>query len=98
VHPSVSVKKFGCPSINLYGADDVTTVLPVQEQMWQAFKENGQPLEWHFFPFGGHGYVDPGAPGYNAHTADLSWPLVVDFLERHLKWSSPEVENPNLPA
>ena len=24
--------------------------------------------------------------------------LVVDFLERHLKWSSPEVENPNLPA
>jgi carboxymethylenebutenolidase len=98
VHPTVAARKIRCPSINLYGADDVTTVLPVQEQMWQAFKENGQPLEWHFFPFGGHGYVDPGAPGYNAHTADLSWPLVVDFLERHLKWSSPEVENPNLPA
>ena len=46
----------------------------------------------------GHGYVDPGAPGYNAHTADLSWPLVTDFLERHLKWNSPEVGNPNLPA
>ena len=94
-HPSVAVKKFRCPSINLYGADDVTTVLPVQEQMYQAFKENGQSLEWHFFPFGGHGYVDPGAPGYNPRTADLSWPLVVDFLERNLVWSSPEVRNPN---
>ena len=98
VHPSVSARKIRCPSIILYGADDVTTVLPVQEQMWQAFKENRLPLEWHFFPFGGHGYVDPGAPGYNAHAADLSWPLVTDFLERHLKWSSPEVVNPNLPA
>ena len=98
IHPSKAVQKFRCPSINLYGADDVTTVLPVQEKMWQAFKENGQSLEWHFFSFGGHGYVDPGAPGYNAHTADLSWPLVEDFLERHLKWGSPEVKNPNLPA
>ena len=24
-------------------------------------------------------------------------PLVTDFLERHLKWSSPEMKNPNLP-
>jgi hypothetical protein len=23
---------------------------------------------------------------------------VTDFLERHLKWNSPEVGNPNLPA
>ncbi len=98
VHPSKAVRKFCCPSINLYGADDVTTVLPVQEKMWQAFKENGQSLEWHFFPFGGHGYVDPGAQGYNPHAADLSWPLVADFLDRHLKWNSPEVKNPNLPA
>ena len=91
VHPAKAVAKICCPSINLYGAEDVTTVVPAQEKMWQAFKENGQSLEWHFFPFGGHGFVDPGAPGYNAHTAELSWPLVEDFLERHLKWSSPEV-------
>ena len=88
IHPSVAARKIRCPSINLYGADDVTTVVPVQEMMWQAFKENGQPLEWHFFPFGGHGYVDPGAPGYHAHAAELSWPLVVDFMERELQWGS----------
>jgi dienelactone hydrolase len=88
VHPSEAVKKFRCPSIVLYGADDVTTVIAVQEKMWQAFKTNGQPLEWHFFPFGGHGYVDPGAVGYHAHAAELSWPLVVDFMERELRWGS----------
>jgi dienelactone hydrolase len=89
VHPSKAARKIRCPSIILYGADDVTTVVPVQDKMMYAFRENGQPLEWHFFPFGGHGYVDPGAPGYHAHAADLSWPLVVDFMERHLKWKSP---------
>jgi len=41
-------------------------------------------LEWHFFPFGGHGFVDPGTAGYHPHTAYLAWPLVVDFLEREL--------------
>ncbi len=67
----------------------MTTVVPVQDMMWDAFKTNGQRLEWHFFPFGGHGYVDPGAPGYHAHAAELSWPLVVDFMERELQWDSP---------
>ncbi|MBI2988239.1 MAG: dienelactone hydrolase family protein [Deltaproteobacteria bacterium] len=89
VHPSEAAKKICCPSIILYGANDVTTRVPVQEKMWDAFKANGQSLEWHFFPFGGHGYVDPGAPGYHAHAAELSWPLVVDFMERELQWSSP---------
>ena len=89
VHPSEAAKKIRCPSIILYGADDVTTVVPVQDMMWDAFKTNGQRLEWHFFPFGGHGYVDPGAPGYHAHAAELSWPLVVDFMERELQWDSP---------
>ncbi len=64
-------------------------LLSDEDKMMYAFRENGQPLEWHFFPFGGHGYVDPGAPGYQAHTDDLSWPLVADFMERHLKWDSP---------
>ena len=91
VHPAEATKNIRCPSIVLYGAEDVTTVVPVQEKMWHAFKNNGQPLEWHFFPFGGHGYVDPGAPGYNAHAAELSWPLVVDFMERHLKWGDPSL-------
>jgi carboxymethylenebutenolidase len=84
VHPWDDVRKFRCPSIVLYGKDDLITTVPVQDKGWKAFRENGQPLEWHFFPFGGHGFVDPGTAGYHPHTAYLSWPLVVDFLEREL--------------
>ena len=60
------------------------TKIPIQERMWSAFHANGQTLEWHYFPFGGHGYVDPGALGYHPHAAELSWPLVADFLAREL--------------
>jgi carboxymethylenebutenolidase len=84
VHPLEAVGKIGCPSIVLYGADDVVTTLPVQEKMWHAFMSNGQSLEWHFFPFGGHGFVDPGTAGYHPHAAELAWPLVIDFLAREL--------------
>jgi len=85
VHPWEDVKKFRCPSIVLYGNDDKVTTVLVQDIGWNAFRENGQSLEWHFFPFGGHGFVDPGTGGYHPHTAHLSWPLVIDFLERELK-------------
>ena len=84
VHPSEAASKIRCPSIVLYGADDVVTTVPVQERMWKAFQENKQALEWHFFPFGGHGFVDPGTAGYQPHAAVLAWPLVVDFLARQL--------------
>ena len=73
-----------CPSIILYGGLDHVTPVPIQERMWKAFQANGQRLEWHFFPFGGHGFADPDAPGYYPHAAELSWPLVVDFLAREL--------------
>lgn len=81
--PWDAVADFQCPSIVLYGADDVVTRLPIQERLWKAFLGNGQRLEWHYFPHGGHGYVDPDA-AYEPHTAELSWPLVVDFLAREL--------------
>lgn len=82
--PWEAARLIRCPSIVLYGADDKVTTLPIQERVWQAFRDNGQSLEWHFFPFGGHGFVDPGTAGYYPHAAELSWPLVVDFLAREL--------------
>ena len=81
--PWDAVPDFKCPSIVLYDNDDSVTPVPIQERMWKAFLENGQELEWHFFPHGGHGFVDPDAH-YNPHTAELAWPLVVDFLRREL--------------
>lgn len=82
--PCDAARMIRCPSIVLYGADDRVTTVPVQEMVWDAFLANGQTLEWHFFPFGGHGFVDPGTVGYQPHVAELAWPLVVDFLSREL--------------
>ena len=81
--PWDAVADFRCPSIILYDNDDWVTPVPIQERMWKAFLANGQRLEWHFFPHGGHGFVDPDA-FYNPHTAELAWPLVADFLAREL--------------
>jgi dienelactone hydrolase len=78
-----AVADFRCPSIVVYGADDVVTTVPVQERLWKAFLANGQRLEWHYFPHGGHGFVDPDA-AYDPHTAELALPLVADFLAREL--------------
>jgi dienelactone hydrolase len=82
--PWEAARVIQCPSIILYGAHDWVTTIPIQERMWEAFRANGQSLEWHFFPFGGHGFVDPGTVGYQPHIAQLAWPLVVDFLAREL--------------
>ena len=82
--PWEATRMIRCPSIVLYGAHDIVTTIPIQEQMWNAFRANGQTLEWHFFPFGGHGFVDPGAIGYHPHCAELAWPLVADFLAREV--------------
>ncbi len=87
--PWEAAKEIRCPSIVLYGAHDRVTTIPIQEQVWASFQANGQSLEWHFFPFGGHGFVDPGTAGYHPHSAELSWPLVCDFLARELDNQSP---------
>ncbi len=87
ISPWDKAARIRCPSIILYGADDSVTPIPVQDKMMHAFRQNGQPLEWHFYPFGGHGFVDPGAEGYHAHAAELAWPQVVDFMERELQWA-----------
>ena len=82
--PWEAARSIQCPSIVLYGAHDIVTTIPIQQRMWEAFLANGRTLEWHLFPLGGHGFVDPGAIGYQPRVAELTWPLVVDFLAREL--------------
>ena len=82
--PWEAARRIHCSSIVLYGAHDIVTTIPIQQRMWEAFLASGQSLEWHLFPLGGHGFVDPGAIGYQPRVAELAWPLVVDFLTREL--------------
>src|SRR5881397_763392 len=50
----------------------------------QAFRANGQPVEWHYFSDANHGFRHPDNDGYQPHYADLAWPLVTDFLQRRV--------------
>jgi len=84
-HPYEAARKIKCPSLILFGGQDSTTPVPVQERLWASFLANGQPLEWHFFPHARHGFASPEAAGYDPQLTELVWPLVVDFLDREIR-------------
>lgn len=83
-HPCDAAREIKCPSIVLYGGQDGTSTIPVQQRVQASFLENGQPLEWHFFPYGNHGFASTESDGYQPELAELVWPLVVSFLGREL--------------
>lgn len=83
-HPCDAARKIKCPSIVLYGGRDSTSTIDVQRRVMESFLANHQPLEWHFFPFGNHGFASTESDGYQPQLAELVWPLVVDFLGREL--------------
>jgi len=83
-HPNDAVRDFKCPSIIFFGGKDHVAPIPVQQRLWKNFLENGQQLEWHFFPQAGHGFALGDGDCYDPRLAELAWPLVADFLEREL--------------
>ncbi|MBI2985128.1 MAG: dienelactone hydrolase family protein [Deltaproteobacteria bacterium] len=84
-HPCDVTREIKCPSMILYGARDHISTLPLQQKIMASFLANGQPLEWHLFPFGNHGFASPeSGGGYQPELAELVWPLVVEFLKREL--------------
>src|SRR5689334_21163298 len=56
----------------------------IQAQLWEAYRKNGQPVEWHYFSDANHGFRHPDNDGFQPHYADLAWPLVTDFLLRRV--------------
>jgi carboxymethylenebutenolidase len=83
-HPNVAARDFKCPSMILFGGQDHVASIPVQERLWSSLLANGQPLQWHFFPYAGHGFALGDGDCYDPRLAELSWNLVADFLEREL--------------
>jgi len=43
-----------------------------------------RPVERHFFSDANHGFRHPDNDGFQPHYADLTWPLVTDFLQRRV--------------
>ncbi len=87
-HPCDAAREIKCPSMVLYGGRDSTSTIAVQQRVMASFLANGQPLEWHFFPFGNHGFASTESDGYQPYLADLVWPLVTEFLRRELIFSA----------
>ncbi|MGH7845959.1 MAG: dienelactone hydrolase family protein [Candidatus Binatia bacterium] len=84
-HPCEAAREIKCPSMILYGARDHISTLPIQQQIMAGFIANGQPLEWHVFPYGSHGFASPeSGGGYQPELAERVWPLVGEFLKREL--------------
>ena len=51
---------------------------------WPIFLEDGRPVEWRDFSDADHGFRHPDNAGVQPHYADLTWPLVTDFLLRRV--------------
>ncbi|HWO42967.1 MAG TPA: dienelactone hydrolase family protein [Candidatus Eisenbacteria bacterium] len=83
-HPNEAVRDFKCPSMILFGGQDHVASIPVQERLWSSLQANGQPLQWHFFPYAGHGFALGDGDCYDPRLAELAWGLVADFLDREL--------------
>jgi carboxymethylenebutenolidase len=75
-------KTLTCASLVFCGGKDYIATPAIQAPLWQSFAANGQLVEWHFFSDANHGFRHPDNAGYQPHYADLTWPLVTDFLQR----------------
>jgi len=73
-----------CASLVFCAGLDFIATPAIQAPLWEAFRANGQPLEWHFFSDAHHGFRHPDNEGFQPHYADTAWPLVTDFLQRRV--------------
>jgi hypothetical protein len=55
----------------LYGGQDRTSTFPIQQKLLESLHAN-------------HGFASTESDGYQPYLADLTWPLVTEFLGREL--------------
>jgi len=73
-----------CASLVFCGGKDFIATPAIQGPLWESFMANGQPVEWHAFSDANHGFRHPDNDGFQPHYADLTWPIVTDFLLRRV--------------
>ena len=77
-------KTLRCASLVFCGGLDYIATPAIQGPLWQSFVASGAPVEWHFFSDANHGFRHPDNTGFQPHYADLTWPIVTDFLQRRV--------------
>jgi len=83
-HAFTLARTLQCAALVFCGGLDHIATPAIQAPLWQSFMANGQPVEWHAFSDANHGFRHPDNAGFQPHYADLTWPLVTDFLQRRV--------------
>jgi carboxymethylenebutenolidase len=81
-HAFTLARTLTCASLVFCGGKDYIATPAIQGPLWQSFMANGHLVEWHAFSDANHGFRHPDNDGFQPHYADLTWPLVTDFLQR----------------
>lgn len=84
-HAFNTARAVRCPSLIVYGGRDRLCTNEAQLKLWQAFMANGQPVEWHWYSWGDHGFTAPVSVGYQPSLSKRARPLGFDFFDRNLK-------------
>lgn len=73
-----------CPTMIVFGGNDHIASADTRHKLWESFMSSGQPLEWHFYSYGNHGFAAPDSEGYQPELADLVGSLTSSFFRRTL--------------
>lgn len=83
-HAFKVAREIKCPTMVVFGGKDHISTNQVQLKLWESFIANGQPVEWHYYSEGLHGFIAPVSEGYQPHFAKLVRPIAIEFLNRQL--------------
>jgi dienelactone hydrolase len=58
-----------CATLVFAGGLDYIATPAIQAPLWEAFRGNNQPVEWHYFSDANHGFRHPDNAGFQPHYA-----------------------------
>lgn len=83
--PFERLGEIGCPVLGFFGGRDANPSPEDRDAIDAELTRHGVEHRFHSFAGAGHGYMDFTNPArYHTDAAGDSWPLTLEFLERHL--------------
>ena len=74
-----------CPILGLFGEDDKDPNPEKVQELSAELTKHGKAHEFHSYPGAAHAYMNyTNEAAYREDAAKASWPVTLEFLERHL--------------
>lgn len=73
-----------CPILGLFGEKDANPSPEDMKKLDAEYARHGVIHEFHSIPGADHAYMDPYASRYHKEAAETSWPITINFFDRHL--------------